>query len=307
MRRVRFGVGLWLSIALAAGVGVTACKSKDSEGPDQAAIDAQKRLVEKRDALLTARQKLQAERDKVVGELTDVAAKGGDVADLKKQLGDIDSQLATSSTEVNSMSSKLDAIKISGDKSANLAAREADLGGREKTLADREARLADRERQLAQRESESAQRWKDSCQVGAPVVIQSTAKPGGNYGKKDVSDLIQRAKSAMVKKGILTGDLPGPTQTLEADAAKAMGENDYNKAYFAAAQLAGQVDAIQINRAFIQTKMARIQSQLKAGKVDDATNKEAAGILSEVMLKYNDGDFAAANRRLNQLAGQINR
>src|SRR5947208_2386691 len=111
---------------------------------------------------------------------------------------------------------------------------------------DREARLAERERTLATREAEAAQRWKDSCSMSAPMIIQ--APKGGNYTKKDVADVIGRAHAAMAKKGILTGDLPGPAQSLEAEASKALNENDFSKAYFAAMQLSGQVEAIQINR-----------------------------------------------------------
>src|SRR5439155_15113538 len=158
----------------------------------------------------------------------------------------------------------------------------------------------ERERQLAAREVEAAQRWKDSCSVGAPMIIQAAPK-GGNYGKKDVSDMIARARSGMAKKGVLTADLPGPAQSLEAESAKAMNENDFSKAYFAAMQLAGQVEAIQINRAFIQAKTARLQAQIKASTPDAATSAQLDGILRDVRLKYNDGDFAAANKRIKQL------
>src|SRR5262249_62356270 len=41
---------------------------------------------------------------------------------------------------------------------------------------------------------------------------------------------------SMNKKGILVSDLPGPAQALEAEASKALGENDLGKAYFAAAR-----------------------------------------------------------------------
>jgi hypothetical protein len=37
-------------------------------------------------------------------------------------------------------------------------------------------------------------------------------------------------------------------------------------------------------------------------KLDEGTNKQVADGLGDVMQKYNDGDFSAANRRLNQLA-----
>jgi hypothetical protein len=149
-----------------------------------------------------------------------------------------------------------------------------------------------------------AARWKDTCSSGAPVIIQQSGK-GGNYTKRDVSDLIAKAKAGMSKKGLLGSDLPGPTQGLEGEASKAMNENDMSKAYFAAAQLAGTVDSITVNRPFIQAKMARVQAQIKSSKPDDATNQQLSGILAEVIQKFGDGDFAAANKRLNQLVAML--
>jgi hypothetical protein len=65
------------------------------------------------------------------------------------------------------------------------------------------------------------------------------------------------------------------------------------------------VEAIQVNRAFIQAKTARLSAQAKSGKVDEGTNTQLASILTDVMQKYNDGDFTAANKRLNTLAGLL--
>jgi metal-dependent amidase/aminoacylase/carboxypeptidase family protein len=250
MRLARSVFLLWL-LAAAAG-----CKNKSDE-PDLAALKAQQDLITRRDALLAARTKLQTERETIETQIKDTQAKGGDTADLVKRKAELDSQIETQTTDLlNMVNSRLDAIKLSGDKTANVAAREAEIANREKALADREARVADREKQLVARDSELAQRWKDSCNTGGtPVIIQQAApKPGGNYTKKDVTDLIGRAKSTMAKKGLIGADLPGPAQSLENETAKALNDNDMSKAYFAAAQLVGTVDSIVINRAFIQSK-----------------------------------------------------
>jgi hypothetical protein len=204
------------------------------------------------------------------------------------------------------VNSKLDAMKQTGDKTANVAGREAEIASREKAVADREARVAERERALTQRDFESAQRWKESCSSGAaPVIIQQPPPKGGNYTNKDVSTLIARARSAMNRKGLISSDLPAPAQSLESEASRAMNDNDMSKAYFAAAQLLASVNAIAVNRAFIQAKTARLSAQVKAKKVDEATNKQLADILGDVMQRYNDGDFSAANKRLNQLAAML--
>jgi hypothetical protein len=305
-------VGLLLMICLGAAP-IAGCKNNGSSdtAADPDALKAQQELIARRDKLLDARKKLQAERDKIDLEIKDIESKGGDAAEQIKKRAELDTQLETSTSDLISMvNGKLEAMKQSSDKSANVAGREAEIASRERAVADREARIAERERALTQRDFEAAQRWKDSCNTGgAPLIIQQAAPKSGKYTNTDVTALIQKAKSAMAKKGLMNSDLPGPSQGLESEASKSINEGDMSKAYFAAAQLVATVDAIQVNRAFIQAKMARISAQVKsakaAGSLDEAANKELADILGDVMQKYNDGDFGAANKRLNNLAAKL--
>jgi len=297
-------------VMLCLSAGLAGCKNKgetDGAVADPEALKAQQELIARRDKLLDARKKLQQDRDKVDLEIKDIEAKGGDASEQIKKRADLDSQLETSNSDLVAMfNGKLDAVVKSGDKAAAIASREAEVASRERAIADREARIGDRERALAQRENEAAQRWKDSCSMGsAPVIIQQAPTTGGKYTNKDVNGMLQKATQSMAKKGLMTSDLPGPAQNLESEASKAMNDNDMSKAYFAAAQLAGTVDSIQINRQFIQAKTARLSAQVKATKLDEATNKELANIIADVMNSYNNGDFGAANRRLNNLAAKL--
>lgn len=283
------------------------CKEKGDvdSAPDPAALKAQQDLITRRDKLLEDRKKLQTEKEKLDIEIKAIEAKGGDASEQKKKAADLDTQLQSSNdTLVELLNNKFDAISKSADKSSNVAAREAAIAQREKAVADREARAADREKQIAQRDYEAAQRWKDSCSTGTPMIIQGSA-PKGGYDKKDVTQLLTKAKKEMSKKGILTSDLPQAAQSLESEANGAVKDNDMTKAYVAAAQLVGVVDSITVNRQFIQAKHARLSQQAKASKVDEATNKQFAEILSDVLQKFGDGDFNAANRRLNQLASLL--
>jgi hypothetical protein len=84
-----------------------------------------------------------------------------------------------------------------------------------------------------------------------------------------------------------------------------MADGDWGKAYFAAAQLVAMVDAVKIDRAFIQAKAARLSNQVKASRPDETINLQLSGVLSGVMQKYNDGNFASANVQLNQLAALL--
>jgi len=283
---------------------LSGCKSKDpaDAAPDPAAIKAQQDLVAKRDALLKARQELQSKADQIDQQITEAKAAGSDTADLEKQKDAIQKQIETQQTDFSDLSNKLDQIKVSGDKAAQIASREAEMGSRERTLAEREAQLAAREKALAQREVEAAQRWKDSCTIAAPAAPVVITKPDGKYTKKDVTDLVARARAAMNKKGLINSDL-GSNSNLESEASKALNDNDVTTAYFAATHLVQAVDQIQINRAFIQAKYNRLAAQVK--KADEGTNKQLQDILGDVMQKYNDGNFGAANTRLNQLAGML--
>lgn len=297
-----------IGVLLALVVCASGCKSK-SDGdaaPDPAALKAQQELLARRDKLLEKRQQLETQRTALETEIKEIEKQGGDASGKKKEKADLDSQLDNSTAnELAQLNTKLDTIKSSGDRSAQMASREAEVANREAAVANRERSIAEREKGLIQRDSEMAARWKETCQVSsAPVIIQQPTK-GGNYSKRDVSDLIARARAAMNKKGLLAADLPSPGPSLEGEASKALNDNDTSKAYFVASQLVGMVDQIQVNRPFIQQKMTRVQNQIKATAQDDATKKQLDGILSQVIQNYGDGDFNAANKRLNQLVAML--
>jgi hypothetical protein len=294
-----------LVVLLLLCLGAAGCKNKgDADAaPDPEAVKAQQELIARRDKLLEARKKLQSDKDKLDVEIKETQAKGGDASELIKKKAELETELESQNESIISLvNSKLDGLGKAADKTAQVASREAEIASRERQVAEREARIADRERALASRDAESAQRWKESCAVGSPMIIQSAAPKDGKYSKSDVAGLIQKAKREMNKKNLINSDLPGPAQSLESEAGKALNDNDMSKAYFAAAQLVATVEAITVNRQFIQAKTARLSAQAKGMKLDEGTNKQIADGLGDVMQKYNDGDFSAANKRLNTLA-----
>jgi hypothetical protein len=302
------GILVVVCLGVGLGLGGVGCKNKGDadSAPDPEAVKAQQELIARRDKLLEARKKLQSDKDKLDIEIKEIQAKGGDASEQLKKKAELESQLESQNeTMLSLVNTKLDGLGKAADKTAQVAAREADIASRERTVAEREARIAERERALATRDAESAARWKETCSVGSPTIIQAPATKDGKYTNKDVSALIQKAKREMGKKGLINSDLPGPAQSLEAEAGKALNDNDMSKAYFAAAQLVGTVEAIVVNRQFIQAKTSRLSAQAKGMKLDESTNKQLADILGDVMQKYNDGDFSAANRRLNQLASTL--
>ena len=299
MRLAGFAVAVGLSCAIA-------CKGGDaSTAPDPAAAKAQQDLLRRRDALLEQRQRLESERQKIVEQIQKTEASGGDTKDLTKQRDDLTAQIDGQSAELGQMSDKLSNLSNKLDSAAAIAMREDRIAQREDRVAKREDRLGEREKVLAAREEKLAQREKETCSAAPAMIIQAPAKADGKYGKADVQPLLARARATMSKKGILLADLPGPSQGLEGESTKAMAEGDWGKAYFAAAQLVATVDAVKVDRAFIQAKTARLSIQVKATKLEETANQQLAGVLSDVMQKYNDGNFGAANQRLNQLAAML--
>jgi hypothetical protein len=299
-------VVLWLAgAAVGCRSSSDASNAADPAAADPAAIKAQQDLVRRRDALLAQRERLEGERQKIVEAIQRTEATGGDTRDLAKQRDDLTAQIEGQSAELGDMSDRISSLSSKLDSAAALAMREDRIAQRETRLAGREASLGDRERTLASREERLAQREKETCGAVPMIIQQAPARADGKYGKADVQPLLARARATMSKKGVLLADLPGPAQGLEGESTRAMADGDWGKAYFAAAQLVATADAVKIDRAFIQAKTSRLSTQVRASKVDDATNQQLAAALSDVMQKYNDGNFAAANQRLNQLAVQL--
>jgi hypothetical protein len=290
----------------------SACKNKgDADAaPDPAAVKAQQDLIARRDSLLALRTKLQGERDSVEQQLKEAQANGGPTEELAKKKADIDSQLESTTSEALSLAtSKLDGARQALDKSGALASREAEMASREKLVAEREARVAEREKSIVSRDAELAARWKDTCSGGGTTIIQqaSPAK-GGNLSKKEVSDLIARGKAGMAKKGLLTSDLPGYAQGLEADALKSLQSDDTYKASIAATGFVQAVDQIVVNKKFISDKMNRLNAAFRAkGKIDDASQGQLGTINNDVSKMVIDGDYIAANRKLNGAAAMLDR
>jgi hypothetical protein len=297
--------GLLLSLTLV--LVVTACKGKGdaSAAPDPAAIKAQQELVERRDALMAQRKNLEGERDKIDEQIKQVTATGGDASELAKKRAALDSQIENQSSDLTSLTSKLDQVVARGDQAAGIAAREASMGSREKTVASREAQFSEREKAIAAREAALAIREKETCGAGvAPMIVQVAAPKGSNYTKKDIEPLLGKARATMQKKGLVSSDL-GPAAGLETESTNAMRDNDWGKAYLAAAQLAATVDAIKVDKNFIGAKAARLQAHIRSSKRDEATQQMLADGMKEIMQKFGDGDFNAANRKLNELAGKV--
>jgi hypothetical protein len=310
---MRAGLAFLMTVVLAS-TSVGGCKSTGENEADAAALKAQQDLLARRDALVAARQKLQAEKATLEDKLKAARAAGSDTVETEQKLAGVNQQLDGNDQEVlAALSTKVDALRVSGDKSENAALREQRAAEREKVAADREKAAADREQRAADRERIAGEREaaanvhaQECLASAAPSVIvqQAPAPKGTNYTKADIQPLLQRARAAIVKKGLLPSDL-GAAAGLEGESTKAMADGDWGKAYLAANQLLLTVDSIKVDQNFIRAKVTRFNSTWAAHKQDAATQQQIQAGTSDVTQKYSDGKFADANARLNQLFGQL--
>jgi hypothetical protein len=300
------GILVWLCLVLG---GLVGCKNKgDAEAaPDPAAVKAQQELVARRDALLAQKEKLQGEATKIKEEIKKVEATGGDTTELAKKEKELITQIEMQEDNLTSTSSELTAISSKLDAVGGVAAREGKLADREKTLAARERELAQREREFQTAQVDAAKQWKDSCSMGggSTTIVQQVVPPkSGNYSRKEVDGLMGKAKGLMSKKGLINSDL-GAQASLEGEITKALSESDWTRGYILASQLVQTIGSIQINRAFIKAKYERLNNRVSSAKVDEATQSQLDQGMKEIMQKWGDGDFTAANKRINALYGAL--
>lgn len=295
-------------VVLCLVIAATGCKSKGSEAEaaaDPNAVKAQQELVARRDALLAQKQKLQDESTKLEVEIKKAQEPGGDaknLPDLQKKKAEIDSQIQAQDTSLDNTSAELSALSSKLDKVGGLAQREAAVAQREAAVALREKEAFQKMKDVLAAEAASAERWKESCNTGGgQMIIQQVAPPkSGNYSRKEVDALVAKARGAMAKKGLMNADL-GAQANLESEVTKALGESDWTRGYILASQLVQTIDAIQVNRAFIGAKVQRLQNRVKGASVDEATQAQLTEGLKDVLQKYGDQDFVAANKKINQL------
>lgn len=311
----------WLSLSLviAAAIvlaGGAGCKDKGG-GKKAAAIDQsmERRLIERRDALLRNRDDLQAEKDKLAAERQRVISEGGDTSEIDRRAEDLKSREAALSTEesqivgqlMDEREALLAAVQSGNDASARATFREQAAAGREKTVAGREEKVAAREAAIALREKQLADRERTTCGTAAPTtIIQTVDAKGSKYAKKDVEPLLTKTRSTMSSRGILAGDLPAPVRDLEKEATAAMADADYGRAFLAAQQLWKTVSSMAIDRPFIQGKSARISGLARSKKLDPSVQSQVDGWFAEATTQFVDGDYKGANKKLNQIWGALN-
>jgi hypothetical protein len=301
------------------GAAVAACKGKDKSADvessavvkDDSSAKAATDLLARRDALMKSRAQVKEEQEHLEVERQKIVEANGDTSEIDKKLEESKSQEVQLSSQETALTDQMQAfletakdVTATGNAQQLVAARENGVATREKALATREDRVAQREAAMAAREKELADREKNTCGGGGgtTTIIHEVADPKGEkYNKRDVEPLLKKAREAMSKKGILASDLPAQAAGLEKEATKSMADGDFGPAHYAAQSLNATVDAIKVDRGFVQGKIGRLSKRMQGKKLDDAKQKEVEDLFSDATSKYGDGDYVGANKKLNQI------
>ena len=198
--------------------------------------------------------------------------------------------------------------------SLTVTQREEAMAAREQRLAERERQVAEREKAVASREAEVGTRLDEAQKVlsglqSASTLVRTAAPSAAATGaakeatRQSATKLQQKVRAKMDAKGILADDLPPGERDLEGSGRQAIEGKDYAAATDALMRLEGVVDSIDVNQAFVQAKMTRINKmyQGKMDSLDEARRKKVLGLLEEVSDSFSDGRYDRANKKINQI------
>lgn len=247
------------------------------EAAEQSLADQQKSLRSRSDTFESERAKLEAEKNQLldrIGKMTQT--KGGLTIEQREEA---------------------------------IARREAAVALREKEVAARESAaargLADIKAVLDEVKEDAAGIGKGASSAAAAAAAAAAANAGisGPPSKVTVAKLEKQIHTKMDTKGILLDDLPPSVRALSSTATTSSTSHDYASAQDSLAQMQQAVDAIAINHAFVQAKMARINRQFEDKKVsvDDGKQKKIQGLLAEASDSFSDGRYDRANKKINQI------
>ena len=295
----------WLVLALC--LALAACKGQEKKAAAAVDTAAEAQLIARRDALMKSRASIAEEKARLAEEREKIAQAGGDTAEVDKKAEELQTREQALSSEETGIVEQLMAerktlLAAGADATAQVATREAGMAAREKAIAAREEKVAQREAAMATREHEQALREKETCGGGGGTTIIQTVDPkAGKHSRSEVDSAFGKAKSAMSDKGILVDDLPGAIRELYKDTSDALKDNDLGTAYVTATQLLKQVNALTVDRAFVQAKSARLSALAKKKSLSDDDNKSVSELLGAATELFVDGNYKGANKKLNSI------
>lgn len=137
------------------------------------------------------------------------------------------------------------------------AASQGDLDRREASLALRERALELREGAVTEREA----KLREAALVPAPLAEtpQARAAPAVQVHTREEAEIAhRRIENEMEAKGLLSSDLPADAARLDDQVYAAMHAGEYDRAVNLAERLGRAVAAVQLDQAFLNSKMRRV-------------------------------------------------
>jgi len=196
-------------------------------------------------------------------------------------------------------------------KVANVAQREGRIASREKSLATRESDLSKREKDVAIREAELAKREAAFLKLKANIAsyrattMPVTRGPGSSVSRKKVERAYKLAMSKMRKRGILLGDLPLESFSLNKEIRQAKKEGDYSRMMDSVEQLRAMINGTKVNAEFIDRKFQRLAQLTNEKRPKGKDKQTVSSLLRKATQLYGDGKFILANRELNRIFGLL--
>jgi hypothetical protein len=103
----------------------------------------------------------------------------------------------------------------------------------------------------------------------------------------------------------LPADLPADAARLDDQIYAALRGGQYDRAIDLAERLGRAVAAVQVDRAFLDTKMRRVAGLRGHRSVAAETASQVDALLQEVTSLAADGQYGTANRRVNRIAALL--
>jgi hypothetical protein len=289
-------------------------------------VEADKsRILQEEQSLQQKKQSFEQERERLSKERSDVEQKLSSLSKKdKRQREELEAQqkrLADEERRVRERASTFEneRQKLEDDKNKlldRISKMTATKGGltieqREQAIAQREKDVAEREHRVAQREAEASNRIAELSKVLAElqasggltktvVVNNPTVAPSGGGGggnRASALKMQKQVRSGLDSKGLLLDDLPQSARELYKNGNEAFEAKDFDSATQSYSELAGIIDGIQINRAFVEAKMLRINKMSEKKQLD----AKGQGLLQEISDASTEGRWDRANKKINQV------
>jgi hypothetical protein len=186
---------------------------------------------------------------------------------------------------------------------AALSATAADLDRRTAAVTLRERAVELREKTVADREA----KLQAAAVVPAPLTDPLKPRPpvASKHTEQEAEIAHRRVQNEMEAKGLLPADLPADAARLDDQVYAAMHAGEYDRAVDLTERLGRAVAAVQLDQAFLDSKMRRVAGLRRQKKVPADTASEIDGLLQEVTSLAADGQYGTANRRVNRIAALL--